>query len=748
MSDLGGSDDTVFRSPQRNEVPLEEAMVEKPGGVPKLEQHLNDTKRVFLLIAILAFVTFVTVGIAIYVLYRTALAEAQERLVETAQSQARLIEAVARFDSLYSSDYPQGAKAATLHQIKDAHGRYRGFGETGEFTLARREGDNIVFLLSHRHLDLEQPRPVPFNASLAEPMRRALEGESGTVIGLDYRGEVVVAAHEPVSEVDMGIVAKIDLDEIQAPFVRAGLVSTGVACLAIFLGAFLFGKVTDPMIRRLESRTAESERLNLKLRQEITDRKVVEAALSESEQRYRSVFEQAGDPSFLLTLDGGLVDVNQGACEALGYTREELLRLSLEAIEPAYLPEQFQSFVRALKTGTPITIETVHQRKDGSVFPVEIRAGLIELQGVWHLLSLARDISERKRAEEAIHQSEERLRYFVRHTPAAVAMLNRKMEYVLLSNRWLEDFKFGGMNIVGLSHCDVFPDFQERWKGILYRCLEGAVEKCSEDIVERADGSIDWLRWEVHPWKDDTGKIGGLVIFAELITEAKQMAQELNSARELAAVGEMAASVAHQIKNPLGAISGVVEVLQDSTPPNDPHREVMDELVTRVQRVDSTVNSLLRFSKPWTVDKIELDLTRIVELVVASVGREEEFEGISFQVDGEKGSRVPVDVVLIQDVLGNLLHNSTRAMPDGGEIHVSLVNEPKAVVLKVADTGNGMPPEVVGKLFRPFFTTDSQGTGLGLLFCKRVVEAHGGSITVASEVGRGTEVTLSLPRKQ
>jgi signal transduction histidine kinase len=212
-------------------------------------------------------------------LYTAAIDEEKERLVETAKSQARLIEAVARFDSIYSKDYPAGPEAATLSQIVDGHSRYAGFGRTGEFTLARREGENIVFLLSHRHFDLEHPKPVPFESDLAEPMRRALSNLSGTVIGLDYRGVLVLAAHEPVSELDLGIVAKIDLAELRAPFVRAAVVSGGFALLAILAGAILFTRVTNPIIRRLQEQTEQTEKLNTQLKQEIEERKQAEDAL-------------------------------------------------------------------------------------------------------------------------------------------------------------------------------------------------------------------------------------------------------------------------------------------------------------------------------------------------------------------------------------------------------------------------------------------------------------------------------------
>lgn len=246
---------------------------------------MSERKRLFFLILIMTTASLLVVGIAISVLYSVAMDEQRARLMETTQNQARLIEAVARFDAIYSKeDHPEGAAAATLNQITDAHQRYKKSAETGEHTLARREGDNIVFLLSHKFYDLDHPRPVPFDSELAQPMRRALSGQSGTMVGLDYRGEVVLAAYEPVAELDLGIVAKMDLAEVRAPFVRAGAIAIGTTLLIVLLGAALFLRVSNPMIRRLEEyaeslekivdrRTAELTATNRQLQQDITERK-------------------------------------------------------------------------------------------------------------------------------------------------------------------------------------------------------------------------------------------------------------------------------------------------------------------------------------------------------------------------------------------------------------------------------------------------------------------------------------------
>jgi hypothetical protein len=213
---------------------------------------MTPRRRVLLLISVMAFVVLLVAVTSFNMLFQTALAEERARLVETAKSQARLIEAIARFDAMYSNDYPAGAREATLSQILDAHRHYEGFGRTGEFTLSRRDGEEIVFLLSHRYSNLRTPKSVPFNSGLAEPMQLALTGHSGTIIGLDYRGETVLAAYEPVQELDLGIVAKIDLAEVRAPFIRAGLLSGLIAILVIVAGSAFFIRITNPLLNKLQ----------------------------------------------------------------------------------------------------------------------------------------------------------------------------------------------------------------------------------------------------------------------------------------------------------------------------------------------------------------------------------------------------------------------------------------------------------------------------------------------------------------
>ncbi len=214
-------------------------------------------RRMILLIIIMIAVSLIIESVTITVLYRAAIKEREDNLRDIVTSQARLIESMARFDKSHNKDYPGSPTEATLSQLVDAHSRYKGFGRTGELTLAKRMKNDIVFILNHRHLDLNHPKPVPFNSTLAEPSRLALSGKSGTIVGLDYRGEKVLAAYEPLSELGWGIVAKIDLSEVREPFIRAGLISAVLGIMIIIIGSIIFFIITEPLIRELHDTIAD-----------------------------------------------------------------------------------------------------------------------------------------------------------------------------------------------------------------------------------------------------------------------------------------------------------------------------------------------------------------------------------------------------------------------------------------------------------------------------------------------------------
>lgn len=300
-------------------------------------------RRIPSLILIMVMVAIGVGGIAIVALYDTAMDQQRDRLVETAQSQARLIEAIAQFDTEYGYEANfETALETTLYRIRAAHENFAGFGDTGEFTLAEYdpETDLMVFLLRHRHYDLDNPEPVPFTSHLAEPMRRALSGQSGTVTGLDYRGVTVLAAFEPVvisSDLQLGIVAKIDLAEVRDPFIRAGLMAVGGAFVLVVGGVILFYGISYPIVQKIE----------------------------DSEEQLRSFMSAATDSFLLWDTDLNLIEINDAGLQLFPEgTREDdvLGKTLLEISSTIDKTERYDQYLKVIETGEPLVIDELAAR--------------------------------------------------------------------------------------------------------------------------------------------------------------------------------------------------------------------------------------------------------------------------------------------------------------------------------------------------------------------------------------------------
>ena len=340
---------------------------------------MRERNRVFMLIGLMILVTGI-VGATVFVfLYKAAMTEERGRLTETVKSQARLIEAVARHDMAHTPHIPGGPLKATMDQIADAHQKYSGVGKTGTFTLARRVGDHIVFLLVHCGEKMAEPVSVPWQSDLAQPMRRALSGDSGTMVGLDYAGRKVLAAYEPVAVLDLGMVAKIDLSEIRAPFLHAGLLAVGVILLVSLAAAFLVVRITRPMIAQIETHARDLEK--------------TVANLELSEKRSRLMIERNPDAILILNHEGKILFANPASRNLFGLAPEMLVGIHLG------LPSIDGEFSEINVAGA-----------DGHEKTAEMRSQSIQWEDEEAFIISLRDVSERKEAADRIGRLNEALR--------------------------------------------------------------------------------------------------------------------------------------------------------------------------------------------------------------------------------------------------------------------------------------------------------------------------------------------------
>lgn len=258
------------------------------------------------------------------------------------------------------------------------------------------------------------------------------------------------------------------------------------------------------------------------------ERQRAEEQLRESEERYKLLFESNPHPMWVYDLETlQFLMVNDAAIKHYGYSREEFLRMTILDIRPPEDHQRVLENVAAVTEGIDEAGSWRHKKKDGRLIDVEITSHTLDFDGRKAEVVLAHDITERKLADEKLRSGERTLQLFVEYAPAAIAMLDRNMHYIAASQRYLSDYKLGDQKLEGRSHYEVFPEIPKRWKEIHQRCLAGATEKNEEDPFLRADGRTDWVRWEIHPWYDDTGKVGGIILFSEVITERKQSEQQI-----------------------------------------------------------------------------------------------------------------------------------------------------------------------------------------------------------------------------
>jgi PAS domain S-box-containing protein len=464
-------------------------------------------RRIPLLTSIFTVAVFVVAAVIIGLLYRTSLDQETARLQEVAHSQARMIEAIARHETRFSHLTPEesghgDALVSTLAQVRDANERFSGFGRTGEFTLARREGDSIVYLLTQRHPGSARTMAIPFNGTAGEPMRRALSGLSGTVIGPDYRGVTVLAAHEPVSEFGLGVVAKIDMAEIQVPFVRAGLIGLVVALVTVLLGSLLFNRITNPVLQQLqesETRMKDSQKL-AHLGSWTLD--LVRNELAWSDEVYRVFGLQPQE--FGATYEEFLAAVHPDDRAAVDAAYSDSVRDNRNGYEIEH------RVVRKNTGEIRIVKEKCEHFRDGS-------GRIIRSTGMVH------DITERRLAEESLRRSAATLLGILDATQESMWLFST--DGVVLQTNAIALTRFGKTSpeVLGKSMEEILsPELAKSRRARLQEVIRTARSVEFED--ERAGMQF---RHSFNPVLDAEGRVMAVASFSRDITESKRAEKAL-----------------------------------------------------------------------------------------------------------------------------------------------------------------------------------------------------------------------------
>ena len=493
-----------------------------------------------------------------------------------------------------------------------------------------------------------------------------------------------------------------------------------------------------------------------------TARQTLERSLRQSRETFRSLIDCAGDAVFVHDAFGRIVDTNRQASRALGYSREELLGMNIGEIEEGLSRDELEMIWPGIVPHHAVTLDGQHRRKDGSSFPVEIRLSLIPESDPPLMVALARDVSDRRRAELALAENEARYRALVESSKAVaweVDLATRRFTYI---GPRVKDLLGRGI--------EAWPDL-DAWAAAIHpddraealrACLDHENDSSDRDFLCRfmgMDGTVVWIQNIVSVMVRD-GRPVSLKGHMVDISGLKRQEQEISRIRNLEAIGHLAGGIAHDFNNLLTVIFGNVDLARGDCAPGSQARLCLDRTMSSIDRARELTGQLITFSPGGSLMRAQEDLGRIARKSGAIL-----FGGtdIAFTLDLADGLwPVLIDRRQMELVFSHLFRNGLEAVPPGrGQVlcrienvelrnsHAGPLAAGRYIKIVIADNGLGISSHHLPSVFDPYFSTKSRGErkgmGLGLTICHSILSRHHGRIEIDSEEGRGTTVTLILP---
>lgn len=454
----------------------------------------------------------------------------------------------------------------------------------------------------------------------------------------------------------------------------------------------------------------------------------------------------------IVTIDSaGIVQAFNPAASALfGYRPDEVLGQNVALLMPSPYREEHDGYVaRYLATGEARIIgkgrDVVARRKDGTVFPCRLSVGRVVFDGQLWFTGFIEDITEKQRAE----QSQRLLSSIVQSSDAAIVAYSLDGTVISWNKGAADMYGYSAYEMVGQSIALLVPDDRvDELSLIRERLLRGErVDHLETVRLCKGGRAIDVMLF-ISPLLGADGRVIGAAAIARDVTERNRMARQLLEQKSLARLGEMAAVVAHEVRNPLAGIRGALAVLQQRLA-SDGDRHVMEEVIERITRLSQTLDELLLFARPRPPRPTPLEVEPLLDDAVRTLRDDPTWSGVDIvvEIEGERGA-LPVlhaDRALLSAALGNLLLNAAQAVDGKGRVVVRARPHGERLHLQVQDDGPGIPADLRERVAEPFVTTKVKGTGLGLSVVKRVVETHGGTLAFGDAPGGGALVTIELP---
>jgi PAS domain S-box-containing protein len=485
---------------------------------------------------------------------------------------------------------------------------------------------------------------------------------------------------------------------------------------------------------------------------DVTERK-------KAEEEYQTIIRTAMDGFWLADMQGHFLEVNESYCDLIGYSRDELLNMSITDVEVIERPEETAKHIQKITEVGYDRFETRHRRKDGEVVEVEVSVNYLPTEG-GRMIVFLRDITERKRAEEALRESRETLRKTFESVTDGISVIDLNGVIAETNQRAVEIHGFSSKNeLLGKSAFELIAprDREKIVKNMQKAIKQGTIRDVEYNLL-RADGSEFPGELSTSVLKDASGNTVAHVTIARDITQRKRMEEERRQLEQkaqitsrLASVGEMSAGIAHEINNPLTGVIGYAQLLVDR---EDVPRDIRRDLAAineGAQRVAGIVSRLLAFSRQTKPERRLVDINELIEGTLAL--RDYHLRVNNIKVVTRLASDLPETVAdpgQLQQVFLNLIVNAETEMKlahDKGKLTVTTEKSDNTIKICFKDNGPGIKPQLMNRIFDPFFTTREvgQGTGLGLSLSYGVVAEHKGKIYAESKPGKGATFVVELP---
>ncbi|MGC4377347.1 PAS domain S-box protein [Fictibacillus sp. Mic-4] len=390
--------------------------------------------------------------------------------------------------------------------------------------------------------------------------------------------------------------------------------------------------------------------------------------------------------------------------------------------------------VRIHKNGTPINSSL-------TLSPIFNEEGQITAFSV-----ISRDITKSKQREEALKESEEKYRIIAENTTDLICVIDvyGKINYASPSIKTILGYEANEQ--IGKQSFDFFhPDDIDQLTSLLGNLMHTKKPVKLEVRCKHADGKWVFLEASVTPVVGEDCRINSIVVVARDITDRKKTEEMLRKSDKLSVLGQLAAGVAHEIRNPLTSIKGFLQLLQSTATENRDYFEIM---LSEIDRINGIVSEFMLLSKPQVLNFTLTNISTLIEHVISLIKTQAILMNV--QIYYHYQSDLP-SILCVEDqmkqVFINLLKNAIEAMPDGGNVYINVKQADNELVISFKDEGCGIPPNRLKTLGEPFYTTKEKGTGLGLMICFKIIENHGGKIHISSEIGKGSIFSIHLPIK-